>query len=222
MPKNIHGLTILSNENEPNNQSSEQAARTNESSASSITVEKTVLSLTAVKSDIPAATSVTNGTSVKTNLTEIKQNLELKKTTDGVKAKPRPPPLNSLNQQNPQQLQQQPPNDIKFANEHSPNHSSKHSAKTVQQLTNMVQKLDITDSQKDKLEEFLKCREKIGDLQNEDLSVEGELGSGNGGVVLKVRHRKTGTVMAKKVILNLRLYLSSSCFKTIGHLFLLS
>lgn len=28
----------------------------------------------------------------------------------------------------------------------------------------------------------------------------GELGSGNGGVVLKVRHRKTGTVMAKKLI----------------------
>ncbi len=29
---------------------------------------------------------------------------------------------------------------------------------------------------------------------------EGELGSGNGGVVLKVRHRKTVTVMAKKLI----------------------
>lgn len=202
MPKNIHRLTILSNENETNNQSTEQTTRTNESSTSSSSVEKTVSSLTVIKSDIPAATSVINGSSAKTtNSTEIKQQSELKKTTEGIKAKPRPPPLTSLNQQNPQQLQQQPPNDIKFANEHSPNHSSKHSAKTVQQLTNMVQKLDITDSQKDKLEEFLKCREKIGDLQNEDLSVEGELGSGNGGVVLKVRHRKTGTVMAKKVIL---------------------
>ena len=42
-------------------------------------------------------------------------------------------------------------------------------------------------------------REKIGDLVPDDLTVEGELGSGNGGVVLKVRHKKTGTVMAKKV-----------------------
>ncbi len=207
MPKNIHRLTILSNENETNNQSNEQATRTNESSSSSSSVEKPVSSLTLVKSDIPATktTSTTppnviNGTPAKTvNSTESNQNPELKKTTDGIKAKPRPPPLTSLNQQSPPQVQQQPSNDIKLANEHSPNHSSKHSAKTVQQLTNMVQKLDITDSQKDKLEEFLKCREKIGDLQNEDLSVEGELGSGNGGVVLKVRHRKTGTVMAKKV-----------------------
>lgn len=64
----------------------------------------------------------------------------------------------------------------------------------------MVQQLDITAVQKDKLEDFLKCREKIGDLTHDDLSVEGELGSGNGGVVLKVRHRKYGTAMAKKVI----------------------
>ena len=72
---------------------------------------------------------------------------------------------------------------------------------SVQQLTDMVKSLlDITEKQKDKLEEFLNQREKIGDLVNDDLSVEGELGSGNGGVVLKVRHKKTQTVMAKKVI----------------------
>jgi hypothetical protein len=75
-----------------------------------------------------------------------------------------------------------------------------HSAKpTIAQLSELVQMLDISATQKDRLEEFLKSREKIGDLTNDDLSVEGELGSGNGGVVLKVRHRKTGTVMAKKV-----------------------
>ena len=70
----------------------------------------------------------------------------------------------------------------------------------MHQLLDMIKKLDITDKQKNKLEEFLTRREKIGDLTNDDLSVEGELGSGNGGVVLKVRHRKTGTVMAKKLI----------------------
>ena len=71
---------------------------------------------------------------------------------------------------------------------------------SVQQLLPMVQQLDITPKQKDKIEQFLKCRERIGELTNEDLSVEGELGSGNGGVVLKVRHRKTGIDMAKKAI----------------------
>ena len=74
---------------------------------------------------------------------------------------------------------------------------------SIQHLSELVQMLDITETQKDKLEEFLKCREKIGDLTTDDLSVAGELGSGNGGVVLKVRHRKTGTVMAKKVIKNI-------------------
>ena len=59
--------------------------------------------------------------------------------------------------------------------------------------------MDITPKQKDKLAELLKSREKIGDLTNEDLSVEGELGPGNGGVVLKVRHTRTGIDMVKKV-----------------------
>ena len=71
--------------------------------------------------------------------------------------------------------------------------------RSIAQLSELVQLLDITTTQKDKLEEFLKCREKIGDLTQDDLSVEGELGSGNGGVVLKVRHRKSNTTMAKKV-----------------------
>ncbi len=72
--------------------------------------------------------------------------------------------------------------------------------RSVQQLSHMVQLLDITPKQKDKIQEFIKSREKIGDFTNEDLSIDGELGSGNGGVVLKVRHRKTGIDMAKKVI----------------------
>ncbi|KAL5612201.1 uncharacterized protein BROUX77_002357 [Berkeleyomyces rouxiae] len=38
------------------------------------------------------------------------------------------------------------------------------------------------------------------DLRPEDLEIIKELGSGNGGTVSKVRHKKTGTVMARKVI----------------------
>jgi hypothetical protein len=77
--------------------------------------------------------------------------------------------------------------------------SSGENPKKQDRFSEEIQKLDITPNQKDKLEEFLKSREKIGDLKNEDLSVEGELGSGNGGVVLKVRHRSTGIDMAKKI-----------------------
>jgi hypothetical protein len=67
------------------------------------------------------------------------------------------------------------------------------------ELREMIEKMEITKEQKAKLMDFLKTREDIGELTNDDLSVEGELGSGNGGVVLKVRHRRLGVVMAKKV-----------------------
>lgn len=109
-------------------------------------------------------------------------------------SKPRPAPLTINITQPPSNLPDQTRND-QFLN--NANHSAK---PTVDQLTEKVQKLDITATQKDKLEDFLKCREKIGDLTNDDLSVEGELGAGNGGVVLKVRHRKFNTAMAKKLI----------------------
>jgi hypothetical protein len=59
--------------------------------------------------------------------------------------------------------------------------------------------LDITDTQRDKLAEFLKLKKTVGEIVNEDLSVVSELGSGNGGVVLKVRHKSTGSILAKKV-----------------------
>lgn len=62
--------------------------------------------------------------------------------------------------------------------------------------------MDISPKQKGKLEEFLKCRELLGDITNDDLNNSGELGSGNGGVVFKVVHKKIGTIMAKKVRIN--------------------
>ena len=37
------------------------------------------------------------------------------------------------------------------------------------------------------------------DLNKDDLEIIRELGSGNGGTVSKVRHRATGTIMARKV-----------------------
>ena len=111
--------------------------------------------------------------------------------SQSISGKPRPPPISITNPVTTNVITLTEPR-----NDPLPGQSAK---PTIQKLSELVQMLDITDTQKDKLEEFLKSRENIGDLTNEDLSVEGELGSGNGGVVLKVRHRKTGTAMAKKV-----------------------
>ena len=47
---------------------------------------------------------------------------------------------------------------------------------------------------------FLSQKEKIGELSDQDLEKLGELGSGNGGVVMKVRHKPTSLIMARKMI----------------------
>lgn len=70
---------------------------------------------------------------------------------------------------------------------------------TVEQLKRQIDSTDCTDEQKANIHKFLDLREQIGELNDEALNVEGELGSGNGGVVLKCRHRKLDIVMAKKV-----------------------
>lgn len=75
---------------------------------------------------------------------------------------------------------------------------------TVEQLKRQIDSTDCTDEQKAKIHKFLDLREQIGELNDEALNVEGELGSGNGGVVLKCRHRKLDIVMAKKVNLTIR------------------
>ena len=64
---------------------------------------------------------------------------------------------------------------------------------------NQIQKMDYTSEQKEKLRMFLNRRVNIENLSKDDLAIEGELGVGNGGVVLKVRHKKTDIEMAKKV-----------------------
>jgi len=59
----------------------------------------------------------------------------------------------------------------------------------------------LSDDQKSRLEEFLRDKQKIkGELKDEDLERIEELGAGNGGVVLKVRHKPTGLIIARKLI----------------------
>jgi len=58
----------------------------------------------------------------------------------------------------------------------------------------------MDDNQRKRLEFFLCQKEKIGELCDADFEKMGELGSGNGGVVMKVRHKNSGLIMARKLI----------------------
>ncbi|XP_011707624.1 PREDICTED: dual specificity mitogen-activated protein kinase kinase dSOR1 [Wasmannia auropunctata] len=63
-----------------------------------------------------------------------------------------------------------------------------------------LEDLEMDEEQKKRLESFLGQKEKVGELCGEDFEKLGELGSGNGGVVTKVRHIKYGLIMAMKQI----------------------
>ncbi|XP_029405228.1 dual specificity mitogen-activated protein kinase kinase dSOR1 isoform X3 [Bactrocera dorsalis] len=58
----------------------------------------------------------------------------------------------------------------------------------------------MDDSARNRIKVFLSQKEKIGELSDDDLEKLGELGSGNGGVVMKVRHIPTELIMARKLI----------------------
>ena len=63
-----------------------------------------------------------------------------------------------------------------------------------------MQQMKLDDTTRRRLESFLEQKQRVGGLlQAEDLDKLGELGAGNGGVVVKVRHKPTGIIMARKV-----------------------
>lgn len=67
-------------------------------------------------------------------------------------------------------------------------------------LQRTLEGLELDDQQRNRLEAFLCQKQKVGEnLSLEDLKDMGELGSGNGGVVNKVLHRKSNLIMARKV-----------------------
>lgn len=72
---------------------------------------------------------------------------------------------------------------------------------SIDNLTARLEELDMDDTQRKRIEVFLCQKEKIGgDLGDDDFEKLGELGSGNGGVVTKVRHKSSGLIMARKLI----------------------
>jgi len=61
--------------------------------------------------------------------------------------------------------------------------------------------IDVEPEQRRRLEFFLNQKKQLGELKSEeDFEKISELGAGNGGVVHCVRHKATGTVIAKKMI----------------------
>lgn len=67
-------------------------------------------------------------------------------------------------------------------------------------LQKKLDELDINDEQKQRLKEFILQKDKIKELNSDDLKSLGEIGSGNGGVVTKVEHKPTKLLMARKLI----------------------
>ncbi|XP_026287024.1 dual specificity mitogen-activated protein kinase kinase dSOR1 isoform X2 [Frankliniella occidentalis] len=80
---------------------------------------------------------------------------------------------------------------------HSENDSGQSSIDNIQER---IEELNMNDTEKKRLENFLCQKSAIGELTDDDLEKLGELGAGNGGVVMKVRHKKSGYIMARKLI----------------------
>ncbi len=72
---------------------------------------------------------------------------------------------------------------------------------TLEALQKQLEELDIDELQRQRLHKFLSQKQEVGELTDDDFDKLGELGAGNGGVVTKVRHRPSGLIMARKVIL---------------------
>lgn len=70
----------------------------------------------------------------------------------------------------------------------------------IESLTQKLKELDIDDQQRQRLEQFLTQKQAVGELTADVFNKIGELGAGNGGVVMKVLHRPTSLVMARKLI----------------------
>lgn len=73
----------------------------------------------------------------------------------------------------------------------------------LEALKRILTELDLDEQQKKSLEAFLTQKAKVGELKDDDFQRICELGAGNGGVVNKECHKPSGTIMARKVWLNM-------------------
>ena len=63
-----------------------------------------------------------------------------------------------------------------------------------------VNNCELDEEQRRRLEQFLTQKQQVGELTSDDhFEKLGELGAGNGGVVVKVLHKPSSLIMARKV-----------------------
>ncbi|XP_028679213.1 dual specificity mitogen-activated protein kinase kinase 1 [Erpetoichthys calabaricus] len=70
----------------------------------------------------------------------------------------------------------------------------------LEALQKKLEELELDEQQRKRLEAFLTQKQKVGELKDDDFEKICELGAGNGGVVIKVSHRPSGLIMARKLI----------------------
>lgn len=63
-----------------------------------------------------------------------------------------------------------------------------------------MEELGLNENERYRIKRFCLKKELVGEIRDEDLEKLGELGKGNGGVVMKVRHSPTNLIMARKLI----------------------
>ncbi|XP_065332997.1 dual specificity mitogen-activated protein kinase kinase dSOR1 [Cloeon dipterum] len=94
-----------------------------------------------------------------------------------------------------------PPGAIEAAAAPPPEVAAPEGKVNIEALQERLEELEMDETQRQRMDLFLKEKQKIRhELVDEDFEKLGELGAGNGGVVLKVRHKPTGLIMARKLI----------------------
>jgi len=87
-------------------------------------------------------------------------------------------------------------------------------------LESRLTDLELDDQQRQRMRFFLSQKQKVDELKDEDFERLGELGAGNGGVVLKVLHKPTGLIMARKASINASLYMRMLCAAIISNVYI--
>ncbi|CAL7948210.1 mitogen-activated protein kinase kinase 1 isoform X2 [Xylocopa sonorina] len=75
---------------------------------------------------------------------------------------------------------------------------------SIDAIQERLEELEMDEEQRKRLESFLGQKEKVGELCDEDFEKLGELGAGNGGVVMKLIHLEVKPAIKKQIIRELK------------------
>ena len=77
---------------------------------------------------------------------------------------------------------------------------AKEGDKATASLDSQLRQLSLSGTQVQRMNEWISQKKQIGELSEEVLERISDLGHGNGGVVHKMRHRKTNVILARKLV----------------------